>query len=98
MGLFSCGLMIPRVPPLRTARARRKHPIMNAPTLDGATRMTMPDAAYRRATSKALDLALASAKEADVYIIGRAQEKRETSLLVINGRTEHMGVTRLKGL
>lgn len=60
--------------------------------------MSAPDPTYRRATSTALQQALEGATEAGVYAIGRAQEKRETSLLVINGRTEHMGVTRMRGL
>lgn len=60
--------------------------------------MTKPDAAYRRESERALAGALESAREEGVYIIGRAQEKRDGSVVVINGRTEHMGVSRLKGL
>lgn len=60
--------------------------------------MTMPDTAYRRETERALAAAIAAAKEQDVYIIGRAQEKRDSSVLIINGRTEHLGLNRLKGL
>jgi TldD protein len=60
--------------------------------------MSKPDPAYRAATSRALSQVLAAAEAEGTYVIGRAQEKRETSLLVINGRTEHLGVTRLKGL
>lgn len=60
--------------------------------------MTMPDTAYRRQTERALKEALEAAKEQGVYIIARAQEKRDSSVLVINGRTEHLGVNRMKGL
>lgn len=60
--------------------------------------MTMPDTAYRRLTEKALAEALRAAKAEGVYAIARAQEKRDSSVLIINGRTEHLGVNRLKGL
>lgn len=60
--------------------------------------MTMPDTAYRRQTERALAEALAAAKEHGVYVIARAQEKRDSSVLIINGRTEHLGVNRMKGL
>jgi TldD protein len=60
--------------------------------------MTKPDTAYRKETERALTAALDAANEAGVYIIGRAQEKRDSSVVIINGRTDYMGVNRMKGL
>lgn len=60
--------------------------------------MTRPDPQYRRETSRALREALEAGREAGVYLIGRAQEKRDASALVINGNTERLGVSRMKGL
>lgn len=60
--------------------------------------MTTPDPAYRRETTAALRDVLAAGDTAGVYVIGRAQEKRDATALVINGHTEHLGVSRMKGL
>lgn len=60
--------------------------------------MTRPDPVYRRETSAALRAALAAGESAGAYVIGRAQEKRDATALVINGQTEHLGVSRMKGL
>lgn len=60
--------------------------------------MTTPDPAYRRETTAALRDVLAAGEAAGVYVIGRAQEKRDATALVINGHTEHLGVSRMKGL
>lgn len=69
--------------------------------------MTIPEAALHpvgptRATnlesSLSLAIALETARTAGVYMIGRAQEKRDASIVVINGSTEHMALNRLKGI
>lgn len=60
--------------------------------------MSTPDPHYRQQTSKAIAAALAVGRREDVYLIVRCQEKRESSVVVTNGRTEHVGVTRLEGL
>lgn len=60
--------------------------------------MTRPDPVYRRETTAALRDVLAAGERTGVYMIGRAQEKRDATALVINGQTEHLGVSRMKGL
>lgn len=56
------------------------------------------DSTTRAETARALKSALEAARSHGVYIIGRAQSKRDSAVLVINGHTEHLGVSRLKGL
>src|SRR5690348_13124603 len=46
----------------------------------------------------ALARAVEAARVAGVYVIARGQAKRDASIVIVNGATEHMAVGRMAGL
>ncbi|MEB3223710.1 MAG: TldD/PmbA family protein [Candidatus Sericytochromatia bacterium] len=48
--------------------------------------------------SQAVRLALQAAAELDAYVVARVQVRQDHGLLVINGDTEHLGQSRLRGI